>query len=173
MPESIDTHHPNSAPTPSPETQRLGALVGRWRTEGHLVGDPPVPITGTDIYQWLPGGFFLVHHVDVLLGQQRVQALELIGSYDPATDTFLARAYDNLGDVTVMQARVDGQGVWRFTGGGDVAPVARPPTAEASGAVRSTLTITADRSGMTARWERSDDGVSWQPWMEVSFTRMP
>jgi hypothetical protein len=173
MPESIDTHHPNSAPTPSPETQRLGALVGRWRTEGHLVGDPPAPITGTDIYQWLPGGFFLVHHVDVLIGQQRVQALELIGSYDPATDAFLARAYDNLGDVTVMQARVDGRGVWRFTGGGDVAPVARPATAEASGAVRSTLTITADRSGMTARWERSDDGVSWQPWMDVSFTRMP
>jgi Protein of unknown function (DUF1579) len=173
MPEPRDPDHPNPTPTPSPQTQRLGALVGRWRSQGHIVGDPPVPITGTDIYQWLPGGFFLVHHVDVVIGDQQVQAIELIGSYDPASDAFTARAYDNQGNVTVMQARVDEQGVWRFTGGGDVAPVAQPASADAGGAVRSTLTISPDRSSMTARWERSDDGVSWQPWMDVSFTRMP
>ena len=40
-------------------------------------------------------------------------------------------------------------------------------------AVRSTLTVSADRSGMTARWERSDDGASWQPWMDMTFTWMP
>ena len=172
MPESRDPDHPNHAPTPSPQTQRLGALVGRWRSQGHIVGDPPVAIAGTDTYQWLPGGFFLVHHVDVVIGDQQVQAIELIGEYDPASDAFTARAYDNLGNITVMRARVDERGVWRFTGGGDVAPVAQPG-ADAGGAVRSTLTISPDRSGMTARWERSDDGVSWQPWMDVSFTRMP
>jgi Protein of unknown function (DUF1579) len=173
MPESRDTDHPNPAPTPSPQTRRLGALVGRWRSQGHVVGDRPVPIVGTDSYQWLPGGFFLVHHVDVMLGDQRVQALEVIGEYDPAADAFTARAYDNLGNVTMMRARVDDQGVWRFTGGGDVAPVARPDAADASGAVRSTLTISPDRAGMTARWERSDDGARWQPWMDMSFTPMP
>ena len=173
MSESSDTGRAGGAPGPSPPTRRLGALVGRWRSEGHIVGDRPVSITGTDVYEWLAGGFFLLHHVDVLIGQQRVQALELIGSYDPATDSFTARAYDNLGNLTLMRAGVDDQGVWRFTGGGDVAPVARPAAAEASGAVRSTLTISPDRAGMTARWERSDDGVSWQPWMDMAFTRMP
>jgi hypothetical protein len=173
MSESRDTRHPNRAPAPGPQTRRLGALVGRWRSEGHVVGEVPVPITGTDIYEWLPGGFFLVHHVDVVVGEQKVQAIELIGEYDPATDSFTGRAYDNLGDVTVMRARVDEQGVWRFTGGGDVAPAARPSDAGAGGAVRSTLTVDADRRGMTARWERSDDGVSWQPWMDMTFTRMP
>jgi Protein of unknown function (DUF1579) len=146
--------------------------VGRWRSEGHVVGDHPVPITGTDIYEWLPGGFFLVHDVDVMIGEQPVKALELIGEYDPATDAFLARAYDNLGNITLMCAEVDDQGVWMFTGGGDVAPVAQPAAADASGAVRSTLTVSSDRSGMTARWERSDDGARWQPWMDMTFTRM-
>jgi uncharacterized protein DUF1579 len=173
MSESRDSRNRNSAPTPSPQTQRLGALVGRWRSQGHIVGDPSVPITGTDSYQWLPGGFFLVHHVDVLIGQQPVQALELIGEYDPASDSFTARAYDNLGNITIMGARVDEQGVWRFTGGADVAPVAQPAAADTGGAVRSTLTVSPDRSDMTARWERSDDGVSWQPWMDMTFTRMP
>ena len=173
MPESSDVQHRNSPPAPSPELRRLGALVGRWRSEGHIVGDPAVPITGTDVYEWLAGGFFLVHHVDVVIGDQQVRALELIGSYDPATDAFTARAYDNLGNITIMRTRVDGQGVWRFSGGGDVAAVARPAAADAGGAVRSTLTISPDRAGMTARWERSDDGASWQPWMDMTFTRMP
>jgi Protein of unknown function (DUF1579) len=130
---------PSSAQAPSPEIQRLGALVGRWRSEGHIVGDVPIPITGTDIYEWLPGGFFLVHHVDVMIGEQRVQAIELIGEYDPTTETFTGRAYDNQGNITIMHARVDEHGVWTFTGGGDVAATARPVhrKRERSGAVHT------------------------------------
>jgi Protein of unknown function (DUF1579) len=161
------------APTPSPETQRLGALVRRWRSEGRVIADSPVPITGTDIYEWLPGGFFLVHHVDVVIGQQNVQALEMIGEYDPATDSFTCRAYDNEGNVTIMRARVDDQDVWTFTGGGDVAAAARPDPGDAPGAVRSTLKVSADHSRMTAQWERTDDGSTWHPWMDMTFTRMP
>src|SRR5262245_59374581 len=73
MSESRGTRFPSSGLAPSPEIQRLGVLVGRWRSEGHVVGEVPVPITGTDIYEWLPGGFFLVHHVDVVIGEQTVQ----------------------------------------------------------------------------------------------------
>ncbi|HET6750792.1 MAG TPA: DUF1579 family protein [Actinomycetes bacterium] len=173
MSDPTKTSQPTSAPSPSPETQRLGALVGRWRSEGHVVGDVPVPISGTDTYEWLPGGFFLVHHVDVVIGDQEVQAVEIIGEYDRATDSFIGRAYDNLGNVTVMRANVDGSGVWTFTGGGDVAPVARSSSSSASAAVRSTLTVSTDRGSMVAKWERSDDGARWQPWMYMTFTRLP
>jgi hypothetical protein len=71
MPEPRVTRQPGGGPAPGPETRRLGALVGRWRSEGHVVGEPSVPIEGTDIYEWLPGGFFLVHHVDVVVGTSR------------------------------------------------------------------------------------------------------
>jgi Protein of unknown function (DUF1579) len=173
MPESGHTHHANRASAPGPQLQRLSALVGWWRSEGRILGDPAVPISGTDVYEWLPGGFFLLHRVDVVIGQQKLQALELIGPYDPATDAFTARAYDNLGNVTLMHAKVDEQGVWRFTGGDDVAPLARALSAEGGDAVRSTLTVSADRSGMTARWERRDHGAGWRPWMDMTFTRIP
>lgn len=172
MSESSDTPQQDSA-RPSPETQRLGALVGRWRSEGHIVGDSPLQIAGTDIYEWLPGDFFLVHHVDVVIGEQKVQAIEIIGEYDPETDSFTGRAYDNQGNITIMRAKVDDQGVWTFTGGGDIAPVAQNSSAETIAAVRSTLTVSADRNNMTAKWERSDDGATWQPWMDMTFTRMP
>src|SRR4029450_10283086 len=162
VPESSDVQHRNRAPAPSPELQRLGALVGRWRSQGHIVGDPAVPITGTDVYEWLAGGFFLVHPRGVVIGDQQVRALELIGSYDPATDAFTARAYDNLGNVTIMRAWVDDQGVGTFTGGGGVAPVAQP-AAEASEAVRSTLTISLDRGQHDRQGGSSHGGASWEP----------
>ena len=161
-----------STPAPSPEIQRLGALVGRWRSEGHVVAEPPVPITGTDIYELFPGGFFLVHHVDVLVGDEKVRAIEILGEYDATTDSFTARAYDSDGSVTIMRARVDDRRVWTFTGGADVARAAQPVSADESGAVRSTLTVSPDANTMTAKWERSDDGSSWRPWMDMTFTRM-
>jgi len=157
---------------PGHPAQRLGALAGRWRSEGYLVADPAVRIAGTDTYEWLPGGFFLVHHVDVVVGDRPVQALEMIGEYDAATESFTARAYDNEGNVTVMQARVDESGVWTFTGGADVAPAAQPSDAGSQGGVRSTLTISSDGTGMSAKWERTDDGSRWHPWMEMTFTRV-
>jgi Protein of unknown function (DUF1579) len=172
MTDTTGSGRQDSAPKPGPETRRLGALVGRWRSEGHVIADPPVPITGTDIYEWLPGEFFLVHHVDVVVGDQPVQALEIIGEYDPATDSFACRAYDNEGSVTLMRARVDDQGVWTFSGGGDVAQAALPESAAQPGAVRSTLTVSADRNTMTAMWERTDDQSVWQRWMDMTSTRM-
>ena len=172
MSEANDTSKRISVRTPGAKTRRLGVLVGRWRSEGRIVGSTPVPIIGTDIYEWLPGGFFLVHYVDVVIGAQPVQAIEIIGEHDPATDSFTTRAYDNEGNVTTMRATVDDQGVWTFTGGGDIAPVAQPASADTRGAVRSTLKVSGDGSSMTAEWERSDDGSAWQAWMEMTFVRM-
>jgi Protein of unknown function (DUF1579) len=155
MSESRGTHHPDSAVAPGPEIQRLGALVGQWRSEGHIVGEVPVPITGTDIYEWLPGGFFLVHHVDVVIGEQTVQAIEVIGEYDPATGSFTVRSYDNQGNVTIMRASVDERGVWTFTGGGDVTAVARP-----SAAVGRSRALHADGQ---SRRRQHDDQVGTLP----------
>ena len=35
---------------------RLSAIAGRWTTSGHVTGDPPVPVLGTDVYEVLAGG---------------------------------------------------------------------------------------------------------------------
>jgi hypothetical protein len=32
--------------------------------------------------------------------------------------------------------------------------------------------VSLDGNGMTANWERWDDGATWQPWMDMTFTRM-
>lgn len=151
---------PGQSPAPRPENQPLHVLVGRWNTEGEVLAGPSGPTTrirGTDAYAWLPGGYFLVHHVDVHVGDEKVDAIEIIGGYDASTRTYPMRSFDNQGNVVTMQARVSEDGVWTFTGESE----------------RSTLVVGDEGTTMTVHWERSSDGGSnWLPWMDMKFTKV-
>lgn len=39
---------------PDKQHERLWAIAGDWATTGQVVGDPPVPVSGSDIYEVLP-----------------------------------------------------------------------------------------------------------------------
>jgi hypothetical protein len=138
---------------------RLWAIAGRWRTDGYIVANPPVPVAGFDAYEILDSGHYLIHHVDVKVGEQVVRAIKIIG--EPGPDAgFLARSFDNSGATEVMQLMVDTDGVFHFTGGPDVASVAQPTDRETA-RVRSTLTVTPDGQSMNALFERSQAGDVW------------
>jgi hypothetical protein len=158
-----------SSPETSTPDQRLWSIAGRWQTSGHVIGEPTIPVVGTDIYELFPGGHFLVHHVDVTVGGHPVRAIEIIGEPD-GNGGYLARSFDSQGDAEVMHVTIDDQGVFRFAGGGGIAPAAQPTNTQTA-RVRSTLRIAADRHSMTALWERSDDSTTWQPWMDITFQR--
>jgi len=75
-----------SAP-PGPEYWPLDALIGRWMTTGHTFGPdgaPAAPITASDIYEWSPGGFFVLHTAYGTIGEQGAGGIEIIG-YDAET----------------------------------------------------------------------------------------
>jgi hypothetical protein len=129
-------------------------------------------VRGSDVYELLAGGHFLIHRVEVTVGGQPVTAIEIIGERDDETGALIARSYENDGAMTLMRVRIDDDGVWHFTGGGEVAPAARVDVeAPERAAVRSTLRVSADRQTMTALWECTEDGESWLPWMDIRFTR--
>jgi hypothetical protein len=136
---------------------RLGELVGTWRARGKTIpgdGEAVVEIVATDSYEWLPGGFFLVHRVDGYLGLDKVDALEIIGPYDPERGSYAMRAFDHQGQIVDMEARAGQDGVWTFTGQD----------------MRAMLTLDADGRRASAFWERKQDG-QWRPWMDMTFTR--
>lgn len=155
---------------PDREHERLWSIAGQWATDGHVVADPPVPVKGTDIYEVLAGGYFLVHHVDVTVGDQAVRAIEVIGERAPEGGGFLARSFDDQGNTEVMRLTVDDEGALHFTGGPEIAAAAQPADATTA-RVRSTLRVAPDRQSMTALWERSQDGQTWEPWMNITFAR--
>jgi hypothetical protein len=69
-------------PVPSAAHRALDVLAGRWVTRGtiHATADvPAAELLAIDRCEWLPGGFFLLHHVDARLGGVTAQSLEVIG----------------------------------------------------------------------------------------------
>ena len=128
------------------------------------------PVIGTDTYEVLAGGYFIVHYVDVTVGEQPVRAIEIIGESDAAGGGYVARSFDSEGNAELMRVTLDADGVFHFAGGPDIAAAAQPSDASTA-RVRSTLTVAEDRRSMSAFWERSEDGINWHPWMDISFTR--
>ncbi|HEX2080976.1 MAG TPA: DUF1579 family protein [Longimicrobium sp.] len=146
---------PGAAPRPGPEHARLAPFVGRWETRGEVLGDgstPAVEFAGTDEYEWLPGGFFLLHRVDVQMGGERVQALEVIG-WDGERGEYVARSYDHRGGEEVMHAALR-DGTWTFVGD----------------ASRFTGGFGEGGDTLSGRWERRE-GDRWLPWMDVRLRK--
>ena len=134
---------------------QLRFILGRWSSRGTVLdehGNETATIVGTDEYELMDGGQWIIHRVDVMMGDQRTVALELIGQPDPG-GRFRMRAFDGSGayDQMTLERRPDG--AWRLEGDG----------------VRSTLRAHDERV-MTTLWERCVDG-SWIDWMTMRFDR--
>jgi hypothetical protein len=140
---------------PGPEHARLAPFVGRWSTAGEVLASPSSPalrIEGTDEYEWLPGGFFLLHRVDVRIGGERVQVLEVIG-WDAERGSYFMRSFDSQGGAGVMEA-AEREGVWSFEGDAE----------------RFTGGFGDGGRTLSGRWERRE-GDRWLPWMDVRLTK--
>jgi hypothetical protein len=135
--------------------EALAVLIGNWINEGHTIGTaqiPSVPILTSDVYEWAPGGFFVVHSAFGKIGDTSVGGVEIIGVDGEAySSTF----YDSFGNV--HRSRVDIEGdLLSWTGD------------------RTRCTVTLTDGGMTqvARHESSTDGVNWTASMDVTLRKV-
>jgi hypothetical protein len=137
--------------------EKLNVFIGRWITEGETVAGAEIPsmkILASDVYQWLPGGHFIMHPAYGRIGQTDVGGLELIG-YNPTTGQYQTHFFDNQGN-TSSQTLSCKDGVWTWQGEH----------------ARCTGTFTDNDKTLTARHERSDDGVHWVPSMTVTLRKI-
>jgi hypothetical protein len=139
-----------------PEHERLDVFVGRWHTRGEILAggaNAAATLEAIDTYEWLPGGFFLLHHVDGRMGGEVVQALEIIG-YDASRPGYFTHAFDSQGRFSSYESELR-----------DGALTIRGRTERFSGQ------FSPDGGTLTGSWERSDDGGRWSPWMKVTLKK--
>ena len=136
---------------------RLNVFIGRWLTEGETVATPDAPsvrIFASDVYQWAPGGQFIMHPAYGRVGEQDVGGLEVIG-YDPATDQFLTHYFDHAGNaITETLTLRDGIWTWQATHH------------------RCKGVFTDSDKTLSAHHERSEDGKRWAPSMIVTLRKV-
>ena len=150
-------------PKPSDAHRKLDVFVGTWRHEGESYGDgqrpddplaSAVPWTSDESYEWLPGGFFLLHLWDAVVGKRTFKGTEILG-YDESQGGYFTRMFDDSGNHPEYRASVDGD-VWTFS---------EPAT-------RATVTLGDDGDRMTLRWEWRNSGSDWLPLCDRVATRV-
>ncbi len=149
-----------AGPTGMPTTHLapLAPLIGHWRTSGTVhdaSGTVTASIRGTDVYRWLPGGWWIAHEVDVVIGEEHVLTHEVIGGVDPGTGGWQMHAFD-AGDspgLTILVPQPDGRLLLSAEG------------------ARSWLDVRAGDGLMTTRWEREVAPGRWELWMDMRFER--
>lgn len=102
---------------PSAEHRALGILAGNWSTQGTIRASSEAAASemrAIDRYQWLPGGFFMLHNVDALIGGEASQSIEVIG-YDAEQGCYVSRSHGDRGASDGFTARLDKR-AWEIDG---------------------------------------------------------
>jgi hypothetical protein len=136
------------APRRGPQHEVLEAWVGRWINEGHLIdedGSPGSKIITSDVYEWAPGGFFLLHQAYGRVGEFEAGAIEMIG-YDETGGAYTSHLFDSQGNVIVSNLIANGD-TWTYRGE----------------TTRATVEFSPDHRVQTVLHERTDDGTTYVP----------
>ena len=131
--------------------QRLQQFVGRWNTTGRT--SEGHKLQATDVYEWLPGEFFIIHKWKSRLGEEAVAGIEIIG-YDTEANAYFTQSYDSHGNTAKYQAYFSGN-VWSIDGQSE----------------RFRGGFNDDGKVLSGDWEMLKDG-SWIHWMEIELTKV-
>lgn len=138
------------------EYKQLNRFTGHWKTKGLIQdssGSPGVEVNGTDMYEWLAGGFFLKHTVDVMIGDERNQTLEIIG-YDKAARHYTMHYFNNSGETGFMKA-INTDEFWVFTGD----------------QLRFNGGFSENDTVFSGTWEKCNEEGHWMPFMNIVLRR--
>jgi hypothetical protein len=138
-----------------PEVQELAIFIGNWITEGHTVvdGAPGQQILASDVYEWVPGGFFVVHTAYGRLAGVDVGGVEILG-YDEANGEFRTWFFDSQGNA-MSSPLLHTEDSWIWAGE----------------TTRATSVFTDGGKTQTTLHERREGGT-WVTSMEVVLTRV-
>ncbi len=137
---------------PAKAVADLEPFLGTWRNTGTLydeTGKEAGRMNAIDHYEWLEGGFFMLHRIEGRLGHNNIRVLEVIGVQRKGGDV-IARFYDNRGMTGEQTNILDGKSFsvdgpqQRFRGQFD-----------------------DDFQTLEGLWEMADDGKTWRPWMKI------
>jgi len=145
--------------------EHLNAFAGKWLTNGQQHEGPVGPaakITAVETYEWLPGGRFLIHRFEGLVGDAPAVCIEVIGR-DAASDNYPVHTFYNNG-VSTQWVLHERDGAWYMTGQWVIA--GKPAD------VRCTLVLSEDGAAMAGKWEYADTAHAWHTFWEVDARKV-
>jgi hypothetical protein len=153
------------APPPSPELNKLEALLGIWTYDVDApasVFGPAGKLTGTERVEWLPGGRFVEITRDGKAPQGAVRHRLVLG-YDPVAKTHTAKWFDLTGGGAGSSTFAVSGTTWNWRGSGTTSD--GKPFQE-----RCTFVFPGDGTH-SRKCEASPDGRTWSPSFSGTYTK--
>ena len=139
-------------PAANTPIKRLEPFIGEWGLPG----------SGRTVFEWMPGGQFLVQRWEVP-DPAVPDGIAIIG-FDPSRGTYLQHYFDSRGVARVYEMGF-GDGVWTLRReSADFSPL--------DFSQRFTGTFSDDGKTIAGRWESSSDGSSWEHDFDLTYTRV-
>jgi hypothetical protein len=137
--------------------ERLEAFVGEWSIEAGPPGGPPWPGEGRVTFEWLDGAPLLIErsHVDL---PEAPDGVAVIGC-DGMSDTY-SQLYTDDRDVQRIYRMSLKDGVWKLWRDGK-------PFSQ-----RFTGTFSEDGKTIAGRWEKAEDGRTWETDFDLTYTKV-
>lgn len=140
----------------NPTLTDLVPLIGEWIVEIMLPGDPPTPVRGQVSISWMDDGAFVVMRTS-MDWEGPSGSVSVIGRDDALAD------YSNL--------YFDARGVSRIYAMSFASRVWKQWRSAPGFSQRFTGTLSEDGSTITAQWENSPDGKTWQHDFDLVYRR--
>jgi hypothetical protein len=150
----------NSSPTPNPSLKRLEILVGDWDMElsnASFLPSPSDTVKGHVSFEWLEDGAFLMMY----MGNKPMgtpDAMWLI-SRDESTSSYTVLYYDTRKVSRVYEMSMS-DGTWKIWRNS-------PDFSQ-----RFDGKFSDDGDIITAHWEKSSDGSTWEHDFDVTYTKV-
>ena len=161
---SIKAQAPPAMPKPGPEVKKMAYFIGSWKEEGKsTMPGMSGPISVTQKWEWMSGGFFIVNHSDEKGSMGSGKSLAVMG-YDADAKTYTYNEFASDGHAITAKGTNNGD-TWNWTS--DMVGMDGKPA-------KTKVTIKqVSKTEYTFKLEGSTDGGStWTTWMEATDTKV-
>lgn len=137
---------------------RLDALIGEWTMEATPPGGPRWPGEARVRFEWLEGRTFVIERWTVDL-PEAPDGIAIIGAGDEP-ESFRQHYFDSRGVARIYEMTLR-DGTWRLWRD---APDPFPQ--------RFSATFSEDGATITGRWEKAEDGSTWETDFDLIYRRV-
>lgn len=139
------------------ENTEFRKLIGNWKTEGKILANqnsPEMEIIGTDTYELILNGFFILHKADVIMGNEKSETFELIG-LDNKNDQATLEHYNNHGSSGKMNGNLINN---ELTINGEF--------------LRFKGNLNESENQLVGTWKKMDNRKVWTTFLEMKLTKI-
>jgi hypothetical protein len=147
----------NEAAKPNPALRHLNILVGTWRTVGTHPLVPGTTFHGRTSFAWMAGGAFLIMQSEI--DEPEIPSGIAVFGTDDKTGECSMLYFDERGVSRRYEVSLQ-DNVWRWWRNA-------PEFSQ-----RCAVTIAPNGQTMVSRGQYSRNGTSWEPDLELTYTRI-